>query len=61
MKRLEQVFTHWNRQVVKLKQKCTDFSNGIVRAMIEEEMQLRREEGNARVRTPQRGEQLPGA
>jgi hypothetical protein len=61
MTRLDQVFTHLNRQGAKLKQKYTDFSNGTVQALIEEEMKIRTEEINARVPAPQRPEQSPGA
>jgi hypothetical protein len=52
MTHLDQVFTHLNRQVAKLKQKYVDFSNGIVQAIIEEEMKIRREEIDARVTAP---------
>lgn len=61
MKHLDQVFTHLNCQVVKLKQKCTDFSNGVVRAIIEEDIKIRREEIDARVQAPQRHQQSPRA
>jgi hypothetical protein len=61
MTRLDRAFTHLNRQVAKLKQKYTDFSDGIVQAIIEEEMKIRSEEINARVTAPQRPEQSSGA
>jgi hypothetical protein len=60
MTHLDQVFTHLSRQVAKLKQKCTDFGNGIVQGIIEEEMKIRGEETNSRVRAPQPREQSPG-
>jgi hypothetical protein len=47
--------------VAKLKQKYTDFSNGVVQAIIEEEMKIRREETSARFRASQQSEQSPGA
>jgi hypothetical protein len=61
MAHLDQALIHVNRQVAKLKRICADFSNGIVQAIIEEEMKIRREEIDARVRVPQQREQSPGA
>jgi len=61
MTHLGQAFTHLNRQVAKVKQKFTDFSNGVVQAIIEEEMKIRREETSARFRASQQSEQSPGA
>jgi len=52
MTQLDQVFTHLNRHVTKLKQKYVDFSNGVVQAIIEEEMKIRREEIDAQVTAP---------
>lgn len=51
MMRFEQLSSHLNRHVAKLKQKYLDFSNGIVQALIDEEMKIRREEMDARVRS----------
>jgi len=61
MTHLEQAFTHVTRQVAKLKKICADFSNGIVQAIIEEDLKIRREEIGARVRAPQSRKQSPGA
>jgi hypothetical protein len=58
---LEPLFNQLNRQVAKLKQKYVDFSNGIVQAIIEEELKIRREELEARVPAPQKREQSPEA
>ena len=60
MTHLGQVFTHLNRKVAKLKQKFTDFSNGVVQAIIEEELKIRREELDARP-ARQKREQSPEA
>jgi hypothetical protein len=49
MMRLDQLSGHWNRQVAKLKQKYLDISSGIVQAVGEEEMKIRREEIDSRV------------
>ena len=49
---LDQVFTHLNRHMTKLRQKYDDFSNGVVQAIIEEEMKIRREEIDAQVTAP---------
>jgi hypothetical protein len=57
MTRLEQLFSHLNRHVAKLKQKYLDFSNGIVQAIIEEEMKIRKEDIDARVGSSNRREQ----
>jgi hypothetical protein len=54
---LDQVLTHLNRNVAKLRQKYVDFSNGVAQAIIEEEMKMRSEEINARVRAPNPREQ----
>jgi hypothetical protein len=54
MIRLEQLSSHLNRHVAKLKKKYHDISNGIVQAIIEEEMKTRREEIGARVGSPNR-------
>jgi hypothetical protein len=61
MMRLEPLFSQLNRHVAKLKQKYVDFSNGIVQAIIEEELKIRREELEARVPAPQKREQSPEA
>ncbi|MGA7841150.1 MAG: hypothetical protein WBS17_16750 [Candidatus Acidiferrales bacterium] len=61
MTHLDQAFTHLNRQFAKLRQKYVEFSNGIVRAIIEEEMKIRREEIDARVRAPRQRQQSPEA
>ena len=58
---LEQVLTHLNRHVAKLRRKYDDFSNGVAQAIIEEEMRIRGEEINARVPAPNPREQAPGA
>jgi hypothetical protein len=60
MMRLEPLFSQLNRHVAKLKQKYVDFSNGIVQAIIEEELKIRREELDARP-APQKREQSPEA
>ncbi|HXA78075.1 MAG TPA: hypothetical protein VNV41_13165 [Candidatus Acidoferrales bacterium] len=57
---LEPLFNQLNRQVAKLKQKYVDFSNGIVQAIIEEELKIRREELDARP-ARQKREQSPEA
>jgi len=41
MTHLDQVLTHLNRQMTKLRQEYVDFSNGVVQAIIEEEMKIR--------------------
>jgi hypothetical protein len=61
MMRFEQLSSHLNRHVAKLKQKYLDFSNGIVQALIEEETKIRREEIEARVRSPNQREVSRGA
>jgi len=57
MTRLEQLFSHLNRHVAKLKQKYLDFSNGIVQAINEEEMKIRKQGIDARVGSSNRREQ----
>jgi hypothetical protein len=57
MTHLDQLFTHLNRHVAKLRQKYNDFNNGVVQAIIEEEMKIRSEEINAGVRAPNPREQ----
>jgi hypothetical protein len=56
MIRLEQLSSHLNRHVAKLKKKYHDISNGIVQAIIEEEMKIRSAEIDARVGSPRREE-----
>ena len=61
MMRFDQLLNLINRHIERLKNKYRDFSNGIVRAIIEEEMKIRREEIDARVRAPRQRQQSPGA
>jgi hypothetical protein len=61
MMRFDQLSSHLNRHVAKLKQKYHDISNGIVQAIIEEEMKIRREEIDARVGPANRREKSHGA
>jgi hypothetical protein len=61
MTRLDQIFAHLNRHVTKLHQKYADFSNGVVEAILEEEMKIRREETEVRALASQQREQSPGA
>jgi len=58
--RFDQLLNHMNRHVEKLKSKYRDFSNGIVQAIIEEEMKIRREEIDARARTSHQREESRG-
>jgi hypothetical protein len=60
MMRLDQLSSHWNRHVAKLKQKYLDISDGIVQAVIEEEMKIRREEVDSRVGSANRRQQSRG-
>ena len=60
MMRLDQLSGHWNRHVAKLKQKYLDISDGIVQAVIEEEMKIRREEVDSRVGSANRRQQSRG-
>jgi hypothetical protein len=60
MMRLDQLSGHWNRQVAKLKQKYLDISNGIVQAVGEEEMKIRREEIDSRVGSANRRQHARG-
>lgn len=57
MTRLDQLSNYWNRHVAKLKQKYLDISNGIVQAVIEEEMKICREEIDSRVGSANRRQQ----
>ena len=52
MTHLDQIFTHLNRQAANLRRKYTDFSNGVVQAIIEEDMKIRGEEINPRATAP---------
>jgi len=61
MMRFEQLSSHLNLEVAKLKQKYLDCSNGIVQALIDEEIKIRREEIDARVRSPNQREESRGA
>jgi hypothetical protein len=49
--RLDQVLDHWNRHTENLKIKWLDFSGGIVQAISEEEMRIRREKLEQRIIT----------
>jgi hypothetical protein len=60
MMRLERLSNHWNRHVAKLKQEFLDLSNGIVQAVIEEEMKIRREEIDSRVGSANRRQDSRG-
>ena len=60
MMRLDQLFSHLNRPVAKLRQKYLEFSNGVVRALIEEEMKIRREEIDAQVNSSNRSQESRG-
>jgi hypothetical protein len=48
MTRFDQLSSYWNRHIAKLKQKYLDISNGIVQAVVEEEMKICREEIDSR-------------
>jgi hypothetical protein len=60
MMRLEQLSSHWNHHVAKLKQEFLDIRNGIVQAVIEEEMKIRREEIDSRVGSANRRQESRG-
>ena len=60
MMRFDQIVNHMNRHMQTLKIKYRDFSNGIVQAIIEEEMKIRREEVDARARTSHQREESRG-
>jgi hypothetical protein len=57
---LAQLSSHLNRHVAKVK-KYHDVSNGIVQAIIEEEMKTRRKEIGVRVGSPNRRDESRGA
>jgi hypothetical protein len=59
--RLDRVLIHWKRHLEKLGRKWLDFSNGIVRALIEEEMKIRREEMDERIGKTNQREESRGA
>jgi hypothetical protein len=61
MMRLDRVLIHWKWHLEKLRRKWLDFSNGIVRALIEEEMKIRREEMDERIRKTNQREESRGA
>jgi len=60
MMRLEQLSSHWKRHVARFKQEFLDISNGIVQAVIEEEMKIRREEIDSRVGSANRRQESRG-
>ena len=60
MMRLEQLSSHWKRHVARFKQEFLDISNGIVQAVIEEEMKIRREEIDSRVGSANRHQESRG-
>jgi len=55
--RFDQLLNRMNRHMQKLKNKYRDFSNGIVQAVVEEAMKIRREEIAARARTSHQREE----
>ncbi|MGB7752844.1 MAG: hypothetical protein WCF88_14930 [Candidatus Acidiferrales bacterium] len=61
MTHLDQLFTHLHRHVTNIRQKYTDFSNGVVQAIIEEDMKIRSEEINSRATSPNPREGSPDA
>ncbi len=50
MMRLGQTLSRLKQYLEKLRTKCLDFSNGVVQALMEEEMKIRREETDERIR-----------
>jgi hypothetical protein len=59
--RLDRVLIHWKRHLKKLRKKWLDFSNGIVRALIEEEMKIRLEEMDERIGNTNQPKESRGA
>jgi hypothetical protein len=55
--RLNQIPSHWNLHMEKLRSKWIDFTNGIVRAIANELLNIRREETKDRLRAHHQREQ----
>jgi hypothetical protein len=59
--RLDQIPTHWNQHIEKLRRKWIAFTNGIVRAIAKELLHVRREEMKEQLRADNQRERSRGA